>query len=655
VAVLFFQNLTGEAELEWLRTGLAEMLVTDLSQSPEIRVISTDRLYQVLQDLDAVDRQILSSDLVRKVAESAGAGTVLLGSYARAGENLLVNVTLQNASDGEIMDAQRVQGDGVGSVFTIVDRLSRSVRGSFESSGRIAESRRRTPERGIESVTTSSVEAYRFYVEGMRLNNELKVNEAIALFERAIELDPGFAMAHARLARIYETLGREEDLDETLERAIAHADRLPPRERYFVEGTYQSRQRATYGQAIETLEKAVDVYPDHHAARYQLGLLYSYLELYDRAALEFEELLARGYTSDGAYNSLASVYGSQGRADDARRLLNDWVDEDPDRWSALLVLAWHAVNWNDPDLALETLERAEQIRPGSSWVVFFRFRAHMAALDLDRAEEEAQLLVADREPYWQWRGNTSRGLLDLYRGRADEARPAFAAAAEAYEGREPLIGTARNLEADLLLATGRTEEALRMAEDARRVAEGDWPAWEGIFWSAVASERLGRSGDADRLATELGEIADDLPGQVEERFHHRLLGLLARERGDLATARRELEAAVELLPPRGVLWHRHRLPDHGALWYELASVAMDQGDERAAERWFLRLVEGTTERIEHPIEAVRSQYFLGRLAEERGDDDAARDAYRAFLSYWEDGDLDRERVADARRRFSALD
>lgn len=655
VAVLFFQNLTGEAELEWLRAGLAEMIVTDLSQSPEIRVVPTDRLYQILRDLGAVDQPILSSDVVREVAEAAGAGSVLLGSYARAGENLLVNVTLQNAESGEIVDAQRVQGDGVGSVFSIVDRLSRSVRGSFERDGRIAEARRQEPQRGIEAVTTSSVEAYRFYAEGMRLNNELKVSEAIALFERAIELDPGFAMAHAQLARIYETLGREDELEAALERAIAHADRLPARERYFVEGMHQGLRREGYADAIATLEEAVDVYPDLHGARYQLGLLYSYLELDERAADEFEELLARGHATDGAYNSLASVYGSLGRSDEARRLLTDWVEADPERWSALLVLAWHAVNWGDAELAIETLERAEAIRSGSSWVAFFRFRAFLDDLRLDEAEAAARPLLEDREPYWQWRGNIANAMLDLFRGRGDKALARLAAAGEAYEDREPLIGTAKNLEADLLLAIDRPEEALSAAEEARRVAAGDWPAWEGMFHAALAHQRLGRPGEADRLAAELAEIAERLPGAVEERLHHRLVGLLARERGDLVTARRELEAAVELLPARGLLWHRHRIPDHVSLWYELAEVCLEQGDARAAERWLETLAEHTTERMEHPVETVRGQYLLGRAREETGDRTGARDAYRAFLAYWEGGRLDRGRVEDARRRLSTLE
>jgi eukaryotic-like serine/threonine-protein kinase len=653
VAVLFFQNLTGEAELEWLRTGLAEMIVTDLSQSPEIRVISTDRLYQVLQDLDALDRPIVSAGLVQEVARAVGAGTVLLGSYARAGETLLVNVTLQDAESGEIVDAQREQGDGVESVFSIVDRLSRSVRSSFERSGEIAV-QRAAIERNIESVTTSSVEAYRLYAEGMRLNHEFKASEAIALFDRAIELDPGFAMAHARLARIYDALGREQDLEAALARAIENADRLPEPERLYVEGSYLSRKRETYGDAIAVLREAVETYPDLRAARNQLGLLYTYLEMFEPAIRELETLVADGGATSGQYNALAHAYASTGRIEDARRLLRSHLEEDPDSFSTVLVFAWHAVNWDDPELAMETVEDLERIRPGSPFVEFIRWRAPMMELRLDDAEAVADDLVENDDPFWQWRGGISSAIVDLYRGRSARALATLQSVVASRPNPDPLTGAGHAELAAVLLEIGRPAEALRSAEAAREAAAGDWPAWEGTFWAALAQQALGRPGEADALANELQAIVGQVPGPVGERLYHRLLGRLAFARGDLATARRELEQAVALLPAHGLQWHRHRFPDHGALWYELAEVLRAQGAPAEAGEQYRRLVETPTARIDHPLETVRSFYRLGQLQEARDDREAARRSYRTFLSFFEEGDVDREWVEDARRRFSAL-
>jgi TolB-like protein len=91
VAVLYFDNLSGDAELEWLRKGLTDMLVTDLSQSPDLRVLSTDRLYQILADMKKLDESSTSFETVRAVAEEADADTVILGSFAKLGDTIRIS------------------------------------------------------------------------------------------------------------------------------------------------------------------------------------------------------------------------------------------------------------------------------------------------------------------------------------------------------------------------------------------------------------------------------------------------------------------------------------------------------------------------------------------------------------------------------------
>lgn len=655
VAVLFFRNLTGDPELEWLRTGLTDMLVTGLSQSPELRVLSTDRLYEILQELNKLDEPVVSADLVREVAERSQVGAVLLGSFAQAGDTLQVNVTLQDAESGEILDAQRVQGAGESSVFTLVDRLSQEVVRTFERSGRLALENGPALERSIEAVTTSSVEAYQLYVEAVQSMHAVEIEKAIRLLRQSVELDPEFAMAYARLAHIYDTLGREKLIQRAIDAAIAHADRLPPRERYYVEGIFFGRRRATYQRGIRTLREAIELYPEHRAARYQLGVLQSCLELYRQAEAHFDDLLEQGHDTVATYNAAAQMDGAQGKIEEARELLQEWIDRDPDDWSAHLVLAWHASAWGEPDRALEALDRVEALGAASPFAGLMRWRAQVLAGRLDRAGEAAESLTESENSYWRWRGLTGEALLALYRGDSETALERYADAAEAYGESEPLLGTGQNLAAELLLLTERPERALEQARRARSVAEGDWPAWEGTFWGALAQERLGRSGRADELAAELEELGELLPGEVEERFHHRLLGLLAFERGDGERALAALRRAESMLPPRGIEWHRHRLPDHVPLWYDLAAVLRSLGDDAAAEQRYRRITESGVEHLFHPIQYVRSHYFLARLLDQRGDATGAAEAYRAFLSFWGDGELDRGRVAEARERLADLE
>jgi len=654
IAVLFFRNLTGEPDLEWLRTGLTEMLVTDLSQSPGLRVISTDRLYQAVRDLGILDDPILSASAVHDLTEKLGASSVVVGSFAQAGDTLQVNVLLKDAATGDILKANKVQGEGESSVFTLVDQLSETIRDSFDRPEREVAERRAEFERPIESVSTSSIEAYRLYVEGMRLRRELKIEEAIPLFEQAAELDPGFSMAYVRLALIYEALGQEDKLEQSVKKALDHADRLPPREHDYVQSIDFARRRVTYGKAVDVLTKALELYPDHRSARYQLGLLDSYLELFPEATRNFEELLRQGYAYDGLYNSLAEMYCVQGRADDARRLLMERLDEYPDRWSSHLILGWHLASLGDFDDAAARVAQAEELRPGSPFNDLAAWRVASLQDHWSDARAAARRMADSAAPFWTWRGDVTTAMLDLTQGRGRDAVTRLGQAADAFADGDPLVGTSSDLGAEIALLLGRPEDSLELANQAQRLAKDDWPAWEGIFWAAVAQQRLGHPDEADRLAATLKPLGKLLPGQVEERLYHRLLGRLAWERGDAEQAAEELARAESMLPARGLAWHRLRLPDHVPIWYELATAYRELGDREAAEARYRRITESGVEHLYHPVQYVRSFYELGRLLEERGERGEARDAYRRFLDLWGDGTIDQNLVTDARKRLAAL-
>ena len=111
LAVLYFDNITGEPGLDWLRTGLTDMLVTNLSQAPELRVVSTQRLYQILDESGHRDDRSLSGDAVATVARQAQATTALVGSFVRAGSRIRIQASLQDPRTGEVIASERVEGD----------------------------------------------------------------------------------------------------------------------------------------------------------------------------------------------------------------------------------------------------------------------------------------------------------------------------------------------------------------------------------------------------------------------------------------------------------------------------------------------------------------------------------------------------------------
>ena len=112
-----------------------------------------------------------------------------------------------------------------------------------------------------------------------------------------------------------------------------------------------------------------------------------------------------------------------------------------------------------------------------------------------------------------------------------------------------------------------------------------------------------------------------------------------------------------MLPPRGLggnlYYYRMEAPQHVPIWYSLASTYLEAGDDDKASEWFQRIAEATVERVEWPIHYVRSFYFLGKIHENRGEMEKAREYYRRFYEYWKDGDMDRERVEEARKKLAS--
>ena len=296
VAVLYFENNTGDASLDWMRTGLTDMMVTDLSQSADIEVLGTDRLVQILQELKRADDRVVSADVVREIASRAGVNNVLVGSYVKAGDTIRITARLQETQTGRIVTAERVEGVGESSVFAMVDELTRRFMSKIaELGGARAGSLLPRPgpasdaglDRDVTDITTDSIEAYRYYVEGMNFHERGLSSQAAPLVEKAIEIDPNFAMAYAKLAVVNNNVGLLDKRDEHAKRALSLIDRLTTRERYYIEGFYYGLRPETRGRSIEAYQQGLKLHPEHHASRHNLGLHFLNLERYPEGIAQY--------------------------------------------------------------------------------------------------------------------------------------------------------------------------------------------------------------------------------------------------------------------------------------------------------------------------------------------------------------------------------
>jgi tetratricopeptide (TPR) repeat protein len=656
VAIFYFDNLTGDPSLDWLRTGLTDMLVTNLSQSPDLRVLGTSRLYQLLQDAGQRDEGKVPSEVVETVSRKAQAATALVGSFVRAGSQLRIQASLQDPATGEVLASERVEGDADGGLFALVDDLTTRLRKRLEAPpptlARLAE--RRHPERKekkLEEVTTTSVEAWKAYAEGSRLHDRLQEKEAQAFFEKAVEADPGFAMALAKLSIVHGNLGNMEKARAYAAKAVAKAGDLPPGERFYIEGRHYSLDPASIEKAVAAYAKAVEDAPSHTAARNNLAQLLIQLRRYPEALVHLEELRRQGMTFPGSYMSLAEAYVHTGQTDRAREALKSYVAEHPDRPAGYENVAFFEMSQGRTDVALAALDKASDLHPKDVMKIETgRFVAYALRDDWPNAEAAAKRLQASDDPRLHWEGGATLAMASLYRGDVGEARRLTAEGAKTGRNVHERVG-ARLFRARLEADLGRHREALAEAEAVLREKVDEPKALAGGHaMRAISLAGLGRQAEAEKSVAEAEAFLETLPRSLADPARLHLRGEVALAAGDHAGARDALLKAAQLAPLDGIM------ADSGPveIRWALARAALEEGEAELARKALREVVEAGPARVMTPVPYVRSLALLASLEEKAGKTASAQKLYERYLGYWKDGQIDRAEVARAGQRLAAL-
>jgi len=649
VAVFYFDNLSGDPQLDWLRTGLTDMLVTNLSQSSGLRVLGTSRLYQLLEDLGHRDDRSTSARIVQAVAEKAQATTALVGSFVRAGDLIRIQASLQDPRSGEVLASERVEGNADEGLFALVDELTSRMRRRLETP-QMAKWPATEKGKKLEEVTTSSVDAYRAYAEGSRFHERLQEREALPYFEKAVTADPGFAMALAKLSVVHANLGDKEMARKYSAQAVEKAANLPSGERYYIEGRHYSLDPSTIDKAIAAYEKAVDAAPDHTSARNNLAQILIEMRRYPEALVHLEELRRRGMTFPGTFESLAAAYAATGHPDRAEEALRSYVAEHPDRAAGFANLGWLLLMQERIVEGLDSFERAASLDPADRKIEIGRFAAFSLADRWDEAEAAARRLAASDDPNESFQGHAALAAVSLYRGDLGEARRI---AAEGAKGGTSATrrAWARLFGAELEADLGRNREAVAEADRALGEESGEpGLSTQAHAIRAICLTRLGRTGEAGKSVDQVEGWLSTIPATIAEPYRLHLEGELAFARGDHAQALALLRKAAKLLPPPGVGMEERAVEVH----FALARAALEKGETETAKGALERVVEAGPSRVFRPLDYVRSLALLARLKEKAGRTEEARKLLEKYVGYWKHGQVDCDEVARAGKRLATL-
>jgi serine/threonine protein kinase/tetratricopeptide (TPR) repeat protein len=261
LAILGFENKTGDKSLDWMESGLPEILMTDLAETKMLNIISRQRILEAVDNGDADEK--VSSEEYLSAAKDLGATTALSGSYYKMGDKIRIDVRLENIESGKVMLGEKVVGTDP---FALVDSLTRKVATSMNVGQPVGE-------HGVASVTSSSPEAYKQYTLGMEKFGHFEMDDAIPYFNQAIRVDSNFALPYMRIGMVNAFQGKQTQAATWFARAVKYEGKLPVRDRSLLDVYADVWLNHKFDDAMTKLQVLVGNFPDDVEMRTIYGIL----------------------------------------------------------------------------------------------------------------------------------------------------------------------------------------------------------------------------------------------------------------------------------------------------------------------------------------------------------------------------------------------
>ena len=178
----------------------------------------------------------MTKDVAREICERQGIKAMLTGSIASLGSRYVIGLEAINVHTGDVIAREQAEAESKEEVLRILGKATTKLRGELGESLRSIEKF----DAPIEQATTTSLEALKAYSLGVELNKRGKYLEMIPFFKRAVELDPNFAIAYARLSLGYYTSGQQVLAAEAAQKAFELRERASEREKFYIASRYYS-------------------------------------------------------------------------------------------------------------------------------------------------------------------------------------------------------------------------------------------------------------------------------------------------------------------------------------------------------------------------------------------------------------------------------
>ncbi|HXW18105.1 MAG TPA: tetratricopeptide repeat protein, partial [Candidatus Acidoferrales bacterium] len=286
----------------------------DLAQSPFLNFLPDARIRATLPMMGHTATERLTPDLARQVCQRASGKAVLSGSITLIGSQYVIGLDAANCATGDSIAKEQVTAASKEKVLGALDSAATKLRGELgESLASVQKYDTR-----LEDVTTPSLEALKAYTLGMQKHTQNDETGALPYFKHAVELDPNFAMAYARLGVAASNLSEYDIARQAAKQAFDLRDRTSERERIYIQARYYDSVTGDLNKVIDTYQLSIQTYPREDSAYNNLGGVYLALGQREKAVSLYQQTIQIAPDSAHAYSNLARAYLDSDRLAEAK-------------------------------------------------------------------------------------------------------------------------------------------------------------------------------------------------------------------------------------------------------------------------------------------------------------------------------------------------